>query len=332
MRILITGGGGFLGSEIIRQLAPQGHTLHSLATRRHPHLDQLGVRQWQGDIADPRLVNAAVRSCDAVIHTAALAGVWGAAGAFHRTNVRGTVNVINACRANGVNRLVYSSSPSVVFSGSDQEGIDESAPYPDSWLTHYQRTKSDAEIRVLQANSSALSTVALRPHLIWGPGDRHLIPRILQRARAGRLHVVGSGDQLIDAVYIDNAARAHILALNGLKPGAAMAGRAYFITNHEPWPLRKILNGILAAAGLPPLPARTLPGPLAYGVGAVLEGIWKLTGRRQEPPMTRFLAQQLGTAHWYDPAAAMRDLGYRPEISMAEGLQRLSVSLNSRTS
>ena len=242
---------------------------------------------------------------------------------YVRANVTGTGNVLAACRAHKIRKLVFTSSPSVTFDGKDQDGVDESAPYPRGFLCPYAETKAAAERLVLAANGPDLATVALRPHLIWGTNDPHLVPRIITRARAGKLRYVGASKK-IDSVYIDNAADAHILAAERLAPGAACAGRAYFISNGEPMPVDQLINGILAAAHMPPVTAR-IGETMAYLAGWLLE--WVYPG--DDPPITRFVARQLATSHWFDLSAAKRDLGYAPGISIAEGLKRLEAWLTS---
>ncbi len=326
MRVLVTGGGGFLGGAIVRRLVARGDRVRSFARGEYPELEKLGVEVRRGDLCDADAVTAATLGCERVFHVAAMPGVWGAYKKYYRTNVVGTDNVLAACRAQGVERLVYTSTPSVVHAGGDIEGGDESLPYATQYSAHYPRTKAVAERRVLEANDDDLSTVALRPHLIWGPGDNHLIPRILARGRAGRLRLIGNRPNLIDTVYIDNAADAHILAADRLEPSAACAGNAYFISNGQPVTLAEITNGILAAAGLPPV-TRRISAPLAYAIGALAELAYGLLRIRKEPPLTRFLARQLSTAHWFEIGAARRDLGYEPTVSIGEGLRRLAESL-----
>lgn len=325
MIALVTGGGGFLGSAIVRQLVARGDQVRSLARNHYPELDALGVEQHRGHLADERAVQQAVAGCDVVFHVAAKAGIWGSRRDYYVTNVTGTEMVLAACLKHGVRRLVYTSSPSVVFNGRDQENINESAPYPNTYEAHYPRTKALAERTILGANCSELATVALRPHLIWGPGDNHLVPRIIARGRAGKLRRLGRANKLIDSTYIDNAAEAHLLAADRLAPGSAIAGKAYFISNGEPLPLWDLVNRILAAAGVPAV-TRSVPFGLAYAAGWILESLYKLMVRRAEPPMTRFLAHELATAHWFDLTAARRDLGYNPRVSIAEGLERLRQS------
>lgn len=326
MTVLVTGGGGFLGGAIVRALLADDVAVRSFSRGRYPALEALGVASYQGDLGDADAVARATDGCDAVIHTAAKAGVWGDARDYERANVTGTEHVLAACRRAGVSRLVYTSSPSVVFDGRDEEGADGSLPYPTSYLCDYPRTKAIAERAVLAANGPDLATVALRPHLIWGPGDPHLVPRIVDRARAGRLRLVGDGSNLVDSVYVDNAADAHLAALARLAESRPRcAGRAYFITNAEPLPLRELINRILTAAGEPPVTKHVSPR-VAYTAGAVLETLHRALGRDAEPLMTRFVARQLSTAHWFDPEPARRDLGYAPKVSIAEGLDRLAMS------
>lgn len=321
-RVLVTGGGGFLGTGVIRLLRGRGLAIRSLSRHPHPHLEGLGVEQARGDVADATAVARAVEGCGTVFHIAAKAGLWGPEREYHRANVDGTRNVIEACRDSRVPRLIYTSSPSVVFNGSDLAGADESAPYPTRYDAVYPETKAIAERLVLEANSPGLSTVSLRPHLIWGPGDNNLLPRIIARARSGRLRRIGRTNALIDPVYIDNAADAHVLAADRLSTGSPAAGRAYFITQGETIAVWDMINGLLKAAHMEPV-GRSIARPVALVGAGVLEAAYRLSGRVDEPPMTRFLARQLSTTHWFRIDAARRDLGYEPRVTIAEGLRRL---------
>ncbi len=326
MKVLVTGGTGFLGSAIVRMLIAKGHITRSFSRGDYPHLRAAGMDIQRGDLTDMEALRQAASDCDAVIHTAAKAGVWGPAEDYERTNVQGTRNVIQVCRELQIRRLVYTSSPSVVFTGGDEDGIDESTPYAQRFLADYPRTKTLAEQAVLAANDLELTTLALRPHLIWGPGDPHLVPRVLSRARAGKLALVGNGSNLVDSTYVENAALAHLLALDKLAPEATCAGKAYFISNGEPLAMETLLNHILSAANLPPI-TRYIQPQLAYAAGAILEMVYRRLWPQHEPIMTRFLARQLATSHWFQLDRARQDLGYQPPINLDEGFQRLRDSL-----
>ena len=325
MKVLVTGGGGFLGQALCRRLVERGFDVTSFNRGTYPALEALGVRQVQGDLADRDAVLAAAAGVGAIFHNAAKAGAWGSYDSYHRANVIGTRNVIDACHAHGIARLVYTSTPSVTHRATHpvEGGTADDVPYGTDFKAPYATTKAIAERQVLAANDASLATIALRPRLIWGPGDNQLLPRLAERARAGRLRLVGSGENLIDTTYIDNAAQAHLDAFHHLVPGAACAGRAYFIRNGEPMPVRALVNGLLRAVGAPPVD-RHLSFRAAYAIGAVCEAAWTVLPLRGEPPITRFLAEQLSTAHWYDMAPATRDFGYVPKVTIAEGLARLA--------
>ena len=330
MKALVTGGGGFLGKAIVRLLRARGDAVRSFSRTPHPELATLGVEHCCGELHDLAAVAAAVAGCDIVYHVAAKAGVWGAYADFYRTNVLGTQNVITACRRHGVRRLVYTSSPSVVFDGSDMEGVDELVPYPQHFHAPYPETKAAAEIFVRCSNGPELATVALRPHLIWGPEDNHLVPRILSRGRQGALRRIGTRPCLVDTIYIDNAASAHLLAADALDIGSVVSGKAYFLSQGEPLPLWEMINRILAAGGLPPV-SRTISPQLAYALGWSLEKTYAALRIKSEPRLTRFVARELSTAHWFDISAARRDFGYQPLVSLDAGMERLSAWLARET-
>lgn len=329
--ILVTGGSGFLGGAVVRRLVARGDAVRSLQRQDSPALRDMGVDIVRADLAHRDAVIQAAKGCNAVIHVAAKTGVWGPYEDYYRTNVLGTRNVLEACMAGGIRRLVYTSTPSVIHTGGDIEGVDESVPLATRFETAYQATKADAERLVLAANGPQLGTVILRPHLIWGPDDPQLTARILARGKAGRLRLVGMGLKRIDSVFIDNAVGAHLLALDRVAPGAGCAGKAYFITQGEPIPQRELINAILKAGGLPPC-EKSIPPKAAYAVGFVMEVIWRAMNRQDEPLMTRFVANQLATAHWYDISAAKRDLGYAPLVTIAQGLQILEKFLRTEIS
>ena len=320
MNALVTGGGGFLGQAIIRRLLERGDSVTSFSRGDYPELRRLGATTIRGDVSDTAALRSACKGRDIVFHVAAMAGVWGPREAYYRVNVIGSRNVIDACRSAGVQRLIYTSSPSVVFDGQDMEGVDESAPYATHFPAAYPETKAIAEQLVRAADGGELTTVALRPHLIWGPGDTHLVPRILSRAR--QMRRIGGLNKLIDSTYIDNAAEAHVLAAERLRAGAPIGGRAYFISNGEPRRLWDLVNGILAAGDLPPI-TQSAPRSLAFAAARCSELCYSLLHLKGEPRFTRFVAKELTTAHWFDISAAKRDLGYEPRVSIDEGLARL---------
>jgi 2-alkyl-3-oxoalkanoate reductase len=322
MKALVTGATGFLGLYVVEQLVARGDRVRAFCRRPPTELEVLGVEILLGDIRDPAAVMAACADVDVVFHVAGVAGIWGSWDYYHEINTLGTQNVIDGCRQHGVRKLVFTSSPSVTFDGTDQCGVNESAPYPSRWLCHYPHTKALAEQAVLATNDSSLATCALRPHLIWGPRDRHLIPRLIERARAGKLVRVGDGTNLIDMVYVENAARAHLQAADSLAAGSSVAGRAYFISQGEPVNCWRWIDELLALYGLSPV-KRSISFRTAWCLGSALEGVHKVFRLSGEPRMTRFLAGQLGTSHYFDISRAQQDFGYQPEISTEEGMRRL---------
>lgn len=319
----MTGAAGFLGGVVTRQLLEAGHEVAVLVRREVPELSALGAEVRRADLRNrPRVVECC-RDVDCVFHVAAKAGIWGSYQEYFAANVQATRNVLEGCRQAGVERLVYTSSPSVTFGGSSTPGVDESYPYPKRFLNAYSRTKALAEQIVLEADArDQVMACALRPHIIWGPGDAHIVPRLVSRARAGRLVRVGDGTNLVDITYVDNAARAHLLAADRLAEKSPVRGRPFFISQGEPVNLWGWVDDLLARLDVPPV-RRALPLWGAYLLGAVLEGLWGALRLPDEPPMTRFMAAQLGTSHYYDISAARELLGYRPEVSTEEGLERL---------
>ena len=330
MKALVTGGGGFLGKAVVRQLVERGNDVQSFSRGNYPDLEKLGVAQNRGDLANAKAISRAVSGCDIVFHVGAKAGYWGPYKEYYYANVIGTENVINACKKHGVRRLVYTSSPSVVFGEQKMEGADESVPYPDPkrYMAPYPKTKAMAEQLVLKANSKELATVSLRPHLIWGPGDNHLFPRIINKAKAGRLMFIGKGDNLIDIVYIENAAKAHLLAADRLFPGSSISGNVFFITNGEPRSMKEIINNIMEISGLHEI-NRSVNPKIAYLAGWILETIHKLLKLKKEPLVTRFIAEEFSKAHWFDISAARNELDYKPEeYSIDRGMHLLREHFN----
>lgn len=328
MNVLVTGAGGFLGQYVVEQHVARGDRVRALGRGKYSALQAMAVETVRVDLRDRQATVAACQGMDLVQHTAGVAGIWGPWEHFYGINTLGTQHVLEGCQQHGVRRLVFTSSPSVTFDGGDQCNVNESAPYPSHWLCHYPHTKALAEQAVLAANGQhGLATCALRPHLIWGPRDRHLIPRLMERARGGALRRVGDGQNLVDMIYVENAAAAHLQAADALVDAQiAPAGHAYFISQGQPVNCWDWINDLLALGKLPPV-TRGISAGAAWRVGSLLEMVYRLTGRQSEPRMTRFLAAQLSKSHYFDISAARRDFGYVPAISSEEGMRRLAVSI-----
>lgn len=321
-KVLVTGGSGFIGGALINELAAKGIETVTICRGKHPDIDKLGVTHFRGDIRNRQLVKDAAKGCDVVFHVAAKAGIWGAWKDYYSINVTGTENILQACHANNVSALVYTSTPSVVFNGQDINGADESIPYAEKFLCHYAHTKIIAEKKVLAANSNDLRTVALRPHLVWGPGDTNLIPRLLDRGRRSLLKQVGDGQNLVDISYIDNVVDAHLLAAENLEKNGSAAGKAYFVSQGEPVKLWQWINDLFARLHIPAISSK-IRFNKAYVAGLAMETMYGLLRIKREPLMTRFLAEQLARSHWFSIHNAKNDFGYTPKISTEKGLDRL---------
>jgi nucleoside-diphosphate-sugar epimerase len=334
MSTLVTGGTGFLGRNLVERLLAAGRSVTVLGRNPAPELAARGVRFICASLDDAPAVESACAGITTVFHVAARVGVWGRYDDFFRTNVLGTRALLAGCRRHGVQQFIYTSTPSVVYHGRDLAGADESLPLTTHCPSPYPLTKAIAESEILAANSAALRTIALRPHLIWGVGDPHLVPRVLARARAGKLRIIGTGQNRVDMVHVANAVDAHLLAeaalekCHVLRDTSPAAGRAYFITNDEPVLLWAWINQLLAALGEPTV-TKTISLRAATAIGAVCEMLWRTFPLQGEPPMTRFIAKELATDHWFNLTAAKRDLGYQPRISMAQGTADLIAHLQS---
>ncbi|MBC6492042.1 NAD-dependent epimerase/dehydratase family protein [Flavihumibacter stibioxidans] len=323
MKLLVTGGSGFLGRAIIHQLCEQGQEVINFSRAATSPFGNLAVRHYRGDLTVFDDLMEAMKGCEGVFHVAARTGLWGDGGDFYATNVKGTEHVIRACRELGIRYLVYTSSASVVYQPGGSEGQNETMPYPDKFYASYPETKARAEQLVIAANGEELKTVSLRPHLIWGPGDSHYLPRLFEKSKRKQLRLVGDGNNLVDSIYIDNAAKAHLQAFTQLvNLPAAVEGRTFFISQGAPLPISDFINQLIGTGGFPPV-TRTIPAGLARWAGRIMEAIYRGAGIAAEPPVTYFLAQQLSTAHWYDISAARKSFGYEPEISTEEGMKRL---------
>jgi nucleoside-diphosphate-sugar epimerase len=322
MKVLVTGGGGFIGIALIKRLIAEGHKVTSYSRREYPLHWALGIISIQADIKDLETLEKACKGKDVVFHLAAKIGIWGDYDDYHSTNVTGTFNVIKACRKQGVGRLIFTSSSGVVFDGSDLEGIDESHPYPENHGSHLAATKAMAERLIVEANSEELKTIALRPHLVWGPYDAHLIPGILKRVGSGKMRRIGDQEHFIDTTYIDNMIDALILACEALDSNPKAAGKALFITNGEPARVWDFINSIIQIAGYPPI-QKKIPERLALIAAGISEKAHKIFRIKSEPFMTRYAIKEMITNHWFDISAAREILGYEPGVSYAEGFKHL---------
>lgn len=323
MKILVTGGSGFLAQHLIHGLVQQGYTdLRIFNRRASAEMLKKDFEISYGDLCDAESVATAVRGCEVVFHVAAKAGIWGSYQSYYKPNVIGTQNVLKACQRFGVKKLIYTSTPSVVFNGQPLANVSERVGYGHRGLCAYEKTKIIAEKIVLAANrKNNLLTIALRPHLMWGPGDRNLIPTLLQKVKHHRLFQVGNGENWVDLTYVENAAQAHILAMQSLGQ-RKVDGKAYFISQNDPVQLWEWIRILLQRLQLPAV-TKKIPYPLAYFLGLGCEGLYKLFCIQKQPPMTRFLAKQLAYDHYFDISAAKMDLTFLPQISNEEGLERL---------
>lgn len=324
MNVLVTGAGGFLGHKVAEMLIAKGHHVYNFSRSKYSSLEKLGVHCLQGDLKNYAEVELALRGKNIVFHIAAKVGMWGKYSEFYEANILGTENIIKGCHANQVAKLIFTSSPSVVFGNDDLENVDESIAYPKKYYSDYAKTKAIAEKRVLAANGQyGLSTCALRPHLIFGPGDPNLIPTLVASARKKKLKIVGNGDNLVDVIYIDNAAKAHIQAMEHLSPNSSVAGKAYFIAQEKPVNLWEFINKILKIYRQDPI-VKKINFKNAFYIGRAMESLYRgLHKYDRAPPMTAFMALQLAKSHYFNHANAKADFNYRPSISIDQGLERL---------
>ena len=322
MKVLVTGTGSLLLGGIASELVCRGDEVVCLQRRPSVFVEHQNAREVLADICEEDAVVAAAHGCDAIIHGAARVGVVGTQKDFYDTNVTGTRNILHAAEQQHISRLVFVSTPSVAHTGDSLIGAAAGTAEIGRSRSYYAESKAIAERTVLNARNEDLAVVAIRPHLVWGPGDTQLVGRIVERAASGRLAVIGTGDALVDSTYIDNAISAHIAALDALHIGSACDGKAYVISNGEPRTVNELMRSMCAAAGIPFEP-RHLSLALGVRLGSLIERLWPMM-RSSEPPITRFIAEQLGTAHWFDQRAVQKDLQWSPHISLDEGFERLT--------
>lgn len=326
MNILVTGGGGFLGMHLCRALLEQGHRIRVLGRGDYPELKRLGVECFKGDIQNYADCVKALEHQEVVFHTASKVAMWGRWQDFYQTNVIGTQNIVEAMKERGVLKLIYTSTPSVVFSNHDHLKAGPDTPYPalEEFQSRYAKSKAMAEQYVLSQHCPGkLLTVAIRPHLIFGPGDKNLIPRLVSKARKGRLRQVGDGKNWVDVIHVKNAVHAHLCAFDRLEHQSVIGGKAYFVGQEKPVLLWEFINRILAHHKVKPV-CKSISFKKAYTLGSWAEKMYSfLNIYHSDPPMTRFVAMQLAMSHYFDHAPAKQELGYEPIIGLENCLQDL---------
>ncbi|PCJ18917.1 MAG: 3-beta hydroxysteroid dehydrogenase [Candidatus Cloacimonadota bacterium] len=325
MKVLVTGGGGFLGSHIVKQLLQESHEVHIIARGDYPNLQKLGVICHKADLSIKESLKYPLKDIETVFHVAALAGIWGDWDDYYKSNVLGTQNLLEVCQEQGVKKFVYTSSPSVVFDGSNMENVTESVPYPNSYKTHYPKSKAMSEKMVILANNDDFHTCSLRPHLIWGPGDNHLIPRFLKRAKVGALKIVGDGKNLVDTSYVFDCAKAHILAEKQLFKDSKVCGECYFISQGEAVNLFDWINQFVVASNQKKVTSK-VPAKVAYFIGGLMEFVYSTFNIKSEPRMTKFLASELSTSHYFDISKAKNDFNFEPKYTMQSAFDELKSS------
>ncbi|MCD1286723.1 MULTISPECIES: NAD-dependent epimerase/dehydratase family protein [unclassified Brevibacterium] len=317
MRITVTGASGLLGSSVARALIAAGHEVTTL--QRRPSGAE-GARDVIGSVTDPSTVTEALTGAEAVVHLAAKVSMMGDPKDFEAVNIGGTRTLVEAAQAAGVPRLIHISSPSVAHTGESIIGEGAGPASPDHARGEYARTKAAGEFIALAADSADFRVLVLRPHLMWGPGDAQLTERVIDRARSGRMPVLGSGAALVDTLFVDNAVEAIVAALDAVD---AKHGEALVVTNGQPRPIGELMSRIAIAGGASE-PKLRIPVAPALAAGSVVEKVWDLGEHDDEPPLTRFLAEQLSTAHWFDQRRTHEVLGWRPRVSVEEGLEILA--------
>ena len=321
MKILVSGGTGFVGTAVTESLLALGHEVHTIGRSTPSFCDKTKNRYHHTfDLTKDDLPKSLMSGTEIFFHIAAKAGVWGSYSQFFSANVTATRKILTACQSYHIPKLIYTSTPSVVFSQKPIRNGTEVLPYVQNGFSPYAKTKSLAEKEVLNAHMPGkLQTIALRPHLVWGKGDPHLLPRVIQRHRAGKLKIIGDGTNKVDLTHIDNVAHAHICAMQAMQKNENLGGKPYFISQDEPVYLWDWLNQLFQLLELPPL-SRSLNFKTAFLIGSGLESLWSILNIKNEPPMTRFVACQLAHDHWFSIKSAERDLVYKPVKRMNQAM------------
>ena len=323
MTVLVTGTSGLLGAGVADALLARGTAVRTFQRGASASRSVSGAGEdLRGSVTDPAAVERAVDGVDAVIHLAAKVSLAGDERDFETVNVGGTRLLLDAARRAGVSRFVFVSSPSVAHAGISIVGDDALPADPVRARGPYARTKAAAELAALAADAPGFATVAVRPHLVWGPNDTQLIARIVERARDGRLPLLGAGAALIDTVYRDNAVDAIVAALDRAE---VVHGQSFVVTNGEPRTVAELMSSICRAARVQP-PRVRVPAGIARFAGGIVEAVWRVAPGEDEPPMTRFLAEQLSTSHWYDQRRTQALLDWTPAVPLDEGFARLADS------
>ncbi len=326
---LVTGGCGFVGWNLVDALIARGDevTVADITEKAH----RPDVKYVKVDITDPEAISAAIEGMDTVFHNASMVHtavnmvdlVW-------KVNLGGTQNVIKACQEHGVKKLVYVSSGSVVYEGNDIENGTEDLPYSSVSQAPYADSKIQAEKEALAADGvKGVRVCAIRPHVIFGPGDGRFLPALLKKAYSGQLKFgVGRRNRFSDYTYISNLTDALLLADEGLEEGGKAGGEAYFVTNGEPMPFFDFIDMVLVRLGKPKV-KWMVPGKIAYAVAAIAEGIDTLKGGslNSEDGFTRFSVRYMCSHHYFSIEKAKRDLGYEPKVNLVEGLDKTMVWL-----
>ena len=318
----VTGGSGFIGGALIERLRREGWDVRALARsdRAAERVHSLGAEPVMGDLDDRDSLRAGAEGCEVAFHAAAKVEDWGDPADFERLNVRGTQNVIDACREAGVGRLVHVGTEAALMAGQPLVNVDESAPLRPDSPALYSSSKAKAEQLVRDANGNGLETVVVRPRFVWGRGDSSLLPQIIEMVRSGRFRWVGGGRHLTATTHVDNT-------VEGLWLGAtrAPAGGVYFVTDGEPVVFREFLTRMLGTQGVT-VPDKSVPPGVARAAAAAAERIWRVLGRPGSPPLTRFAVWVSSQECTIDISRAERELGYRPATSREDGLAELSRS------